>query len=110
MQVALTSPLVIAGREVAGIELRPPGRRVFEAMRLERGPVRFSEAAVVRFAARLSGHGGLTIRRLADDDLAAVARTVEELYVQARRRYAARSALAETAKTGARAKLEADEE
>lgn len=99
MQVVLSVPLTIAGREAAAIDLRPPGRRAFEAMRAARGPARFAEAAVVRFAARLSGHSESTIRRLDARDLEEVGVVVEALYAQGRRRFAARAALMETAKS-----------
>lgn len=108
MLVSLANPILIAGRETAVIELRPPGRKVFEVMRAARGPARFAEAPIVRFAARLSGRGESTIRRFADRDLEAIGRAVEELYCQARRRFAVRSALAESAKAAAMAILEAD--
>lgn len=98
MKVSLTKPLIIAGREVGAIELRVPGRRVFEAMRAARGPVRFADASVARFGARLSEHTEPTFRRLSPEDAALVAEAIEQLYVQARRRFAARTALAETAK------------
>ena len=108
MQIALSSPLTIAGHAVATIELRPPGRKVFDVMRVARGPVRFTEEAVVRFGARPSDHSEPTFRRLSAEDVALVAEAIEQLYARARRRYAARSALAETAKATAR--READEE
>jgi hypothetical protein len=93
MQVPLSSPIIIAGHEVVAIELRPPGRRPLDALRLEHGTVRFSEAAVTRFAARLSGHSEATIRRLSEPDLEVVGRMIDELYINVRRRFALRADL-----------------
>lgn len=97
MRVPLSSPLTIAGRTLDAIELRPPGLAVFRLMQSARGPLRFPEAAVVKFAARLSGHSEPTIRRLSPDDLATVAQAIEQLYGQARRRFGVRAALTEEA-------------
>lgn len=97
MRILLSSPLIIAGRTVDAVEVRPPGLAVFRLMQSARGPVRFPEAATVKFAARLSGHSEPTIRRLSPDDLATVGQAVEQLYEQARRRFGARAALAQEA-------------
>lgn len=97
MRITLALPLTIAGRTLDAIELRPPGLAVFRVMQSARGPVRFPEAATIKFAARLSGHSEPTMRRLAGDDLAVVARAVEDLYVQARRRFGVRAALVQEA-------------
>ena len=91
MIVPLSSPISVSGAQVAAIELRPPGRRFFEVMRSDRGPIRFSDEAIVRIAARLSVHGPSTIRKLSDADLAQLADGIEQVYAHARRRFVGRS-------------------
>lgn len=109
MLVALRHPILFAGRTLEIIELRPPGRHAFERMRLDRAPLGFTDEATARIAARLSEHGESTYRRLAPDDLAAVKAGLDELYRVARRRFIARTALAETSRAQQRAQREADD-
>jgi hypothetical protein len=85
--VSLHSPLRIATDPVREIVLRPPGPRVFEAMAAARNGRGFSEADMLRFAARLSGHTIATLRRLAPDDLYHLGRAIERLYRGAARRF-----------------------
>ena len=93
MRIDLQTPITIAGRTVAAIDLRAPGRRVAQLMAADRLPTGFTVAAAIRFGARLSGHGEATIRRLAEADLEALRLALESIYKAERRRYAARSAI-----------------
>jgi len=93
--VSLSSPITIAGRVVAAIELRPLSLRSFEAMRGARGEDGFADNAAIKFIARCSGHQEGTIRRLPTPDLAALGRELERLYADAARRYGVRAALSE---------------
>jgi hypothetical protein len=92
--IALHEPVQIAADPVRAIVVRPPGSRVFEAMAAARSGRSFSEADLIRFAARLSGHSVATLRRLAPDDLYFVGRAVERHYRDAARRMAVRSEIA----------------
>jgi hypothetical protein len=98
MPIRLYHPIPLAGRTLVDIELRPPGRRVVEAMAAVRLTTGFTNPQAIRFIARLSGHGESTIRRLSDEDIANLKSVLEGQFAAERRRLNARSALADAAK------------
>jgi hypothetical protein len=98
MPIRLYHPIPLAGRTLVDVELRPPGRRVVEAMAAVRLANGFTNSQAIKFIARLSGHGESTIRRLSDEDIANLKGVLEGQYAAERRRLIARSAVASAAK------------
>lgn len=94
-KVALSDPIQVGERVMREIDIRPPGAGAYGAMSRARSAKGFGRDAQIRFAARLSGHAEMTLRRLTEHDLDAIGREIENQYWAACRRFARRNALAE---------------
>lgn len=84
MIVRLTTPITIAGKPVTEIDVRPPGRGVFDTM-LAAGSGRFSRGGTVRFVSRLSGLNERVLERLEPEDFKAIREALAYEFNQARR-------------------------
>lgn len=87
MQLQLTQPLVLAGATMEVLTFGTMGERLYAYSKSRCGSAGFTPEAIVEIAARLTGRSPITLRRLCPDDLAALGRVVEDIYVVARQQH-----------------------